>query len=74
MDDAPYFFGTYGQLFDKLTEYNGSVETWLKVCGTAVNFQNVTSSGKKMAFLEELCQSGWDWPMFRDWGRIREKG
>ena len=74
VDDAPYFFGTYGQLFDKLAEYNGSVETWLKVCGTAVNFQNVTSSGKKMAFLEELCQQGWDWPLFRDWGRIREKG
>ena len=74
VDDAPYFFGTYGQLFDKLTEYNGSIDTWLKVCGTAVNFQNVTSSGKKMAYLEELCQQGWDWPMFRDWGRIREKG
>ena len=73
MDDVPYFFGTYGQLFDKLESYNGSVETWLKVCGTAVNFQNVSTSGKKMAFLEELCQSGWDWPMFRDWGRIREK-
>ena len=73
VDDAPYFFGTYGQLFDKLTEYNGTIDTWLKVCGTAVNFQNVLSSGKKTAFLEEVCQSGWDWPMFRDWGRIREK-
>lgn len=74
VDDAPYFFGTYRQLFDLLESYNGSVETWLKVCGTAVNFQNVTSSGKKMAYLEEVCQQGWDWPMFRDWGRIREKG
>ena len=74
VDDAPYFFGTYGQLFDKRTEYNGSIDTWLKGCGTAVNFQNVSTSGKKMAFREELCQSGWDWPMFRDWGRIREKG
>lgn len=73
VDNAPYFFGTYGQLFDLLESYNGSIETWLKVCGTAVNFQNVTSSGKKMAFLEELCQSGWDWPLFRDWGRIRSK-
>lgn len=74
VDDAQCFFGTYGQLFSLLEGYNGGVETWLKVCGTAVNFQNVTSSGKKMAYLEEVCQQGWDWPMFRDWGRIREKG
>lgn len=73
VDDMPYFFGTYDQLFSLLEGYNGSIGTWLKVCGSCVNFQNVTSSGKKMAFLEELCQSGWDWPMFRDWGRIREK-
>ena len=73
VDDMPYFFGTYDQLFDKLAGYNGDIKTWLKVCGNCVNFQNVTSSGKKMAFLEELCQSGWDWPLFRDWGRIREK-
>lgn len=74
VDDAPYFFGTYAQLFDLLEGYNGKIDTWLKVCGTAVNFQNVMSSGKKLAFLEEVCQQGWDWPMFRDWGRIREKG
>ena len=73
VDDSMCFFGTYGQLFDLLESYNGSIETWLKVCGTAVNFQNVTSSGKKMAFLESVCESGWDWPLFRDWGRIREK-
>ena len=66
VDDMPCFFGTYGQLFDKLAEYNGDVKTWLKVCGSCVNFQNVTSSGKKMAFLEELCQTGYDWPLFRN--------
>lgn len=73
IDNAPYFFGTYEQLFDLLEGYNGSIDTWLKTCGSAVNFQNVTTSGKKMAFLEEVCEHGFNWPLFRDWGRIRIK-
>lgn len=73
LDSIPYFFGTYEMLFAALYEYREDIRTWLKVCGTAVNFQNITSSGKKMAFLEGVCENGWNWPMFRDWGRIREK-
>lgn len=72
-DNAPYFFGTYSQLFDLLEGYNGSIDTWVKTCGCAVNFQNVTTSGKKMAFLESVCEHGFNWPLFRDWGRIRIK-
>lgn len=74
VDDMPYFFGTYSQLFGMLEGYGKGLQTWLKVCGTAVNFQNVTSSGKKVAFLEEATETaGYDWPMFRDWGRLRDK-
>lgn len=73
IDSAPHFFGTYKQLFDLLETYNGSIDTWLKVCGQGVNFQNVNTSGKKSAFLEYVCEQGWDWPTFRDWGRIRTK-
>ena len=73
VDDTPYFFGRYKELFRLLESYNGDVGTWLKVCGNAINFQNVTSSGKKMAFLEGVCECGYNWPLFRDWGRIRTK-
>lgn len=73
LDDVPYFFGTYDMLFSTLYQYKEDIKTWLKVCGNAVNFQNVATSGKKIAFLEEACEGGWDWPLFRDWGRIREK-
>lgn len=73
LDDVPYFFGTYDMLFSTLYQYREDIRTWLKVCGNAVNFQNVTTSGKKIAFLEEACEGGWNWPLFRDWGRIREK-
>ena len=73
IDAAPHFFGTYRQLFDILETYNGSIDTWLKVCGQGVNFQNISTSGKKSAFLESVCEQGWDWPTFRDWGRIRTK-
>lgn len=73
LDDVPYFFGTYEMLFATLYQYREDIRTWLKVCGSAVNFQNVLSSGKKVAFLEEACETGWDWPLFRDWGRIRSK-
>ena len=60
VDNAPYFFGRYKDLFHLLEKYNGDVGTWLKVCGNAINFQNVTSSGKKMAFLEGVCECGYD--------------
>lgn len=73
LDEAPHFFGTYGQLFDMLEGYGKGLQTWLKVCGSAVNFQNILSSGKKVAFLEEACEGSWDWSLFRDWGRIRNK-
>lgn len=73
LDDVPHFFGTYEMLFSVLYQYKEDIKTWLKVCGNAVNFQNVMTSGKKIAFLEEACEGGWDWPLFRDWGRIREK-
>lgn len=73
IDEMPYFFGTYRKLFNLLSEYNGGIGTWLKACGENVNFQNVTTSGKKMAYLETVCENGFDWPMFRDWGRIRTK-
>ena len=73
VDNAPYFFGRYKELFHLLEKYNGDIGTWLKVCGNAINFQNVTSSGKKMAFLEGVCECGYDWPLFRDWGRLRKK-
>lgn len=73
IDDMPYFFGTYRKLFNLLSEYNGGIATWLKTCGENVNFQNVRTSGKKMAYLENVCQQGFDWPLFRDWGRIRNK-
>ena len=73
IDETPYFFGTYRKLFNLLSEYNGGIGTWLKACGENVNFQNVRTSGKKMAYLETVCEQGFDWPMFRDWGRIRTK-
>ena len=73
IDDMPYFFGTYRNLFNLLSQYNGGIGTWLKACGENVNFQNVRTSGKKMAYLETVCEQGFDWPMFRDWGRIRTK-
>lgn len=73
IDDMPYFFGTYRKLFNLLSEYNGGIGTWLKECGENVNFQNIRTSGKKMAYLETVCEQGFDWPMFRDWGRIRTK-
>ena len=73
IDNAPYFFGTYSQLFDLLEGYNGDISTWLKTCGCAVNFQNLSTSGKKMAFIEGVCEHGFNWPLFRDWGRIRTK-
>ena len=73
IDETPYFFGTYRKLFNLLSEYNGGIGTWLKECGENVNFQNIRTSGKKMAYLETVCEQGFDWPLFRDWGRIREK-
>lgn len=73
IDETPYFFGTYRGLFNLLSQYNGGIGTWLKACGENVNFQNVRTSGKKMAYLETVCEQGFDWPMFRDWGRIRTK-
>lgn len=73
IDETPYFFGTYRKLFNLLSEYNGGIETWLKACGENVNFQNIRTSGKKMAYLETVCEQGFDWPLFRDWGRIRNK-
>lgn len=73
IDDMPYFFGTYRALFNLLSEYNGGIGTWLKTCGENVNFQNVMTSGKKIAYLQTVCENGFDWPMFRDWGRIRRK-
>ena len=73
IDETPFFFGTYRKLFNLLSEYNGGIGTWLKECGENVNFQNIRTSGKKMAYLETVCQQGFDWPLFRDWGRIRNK-
>ena len=73
IDETPYFFGTYRKLFNLLSEYNGDIGTWLKECGENVNFQNIRTSGKKMAYLETVCEQGFDWPLFRDWGRIRTK-
>ena len=73
IDDMPYFFGTYRNLFNLLSGYNGGIGTWLKACGENVNFQNIRTSGKKMAYLETVCEQGFDWPLFRDWGRIRTK-
>ena len=73
IDETPYFFGTYRKLFNLLSEYNGGIGTWLKECGENVNFQNIRTSGKKMVYLETVCEQGFDWPLFRDWGRIRTK-
>lgn len=74
MDETPCIFLPIDELCHYLEEYKGgdNLETWFKVNGeTAINFQSVENSGKKKSWLYMIyTQYSYDWPTFRDWGRL----
>lgn len=72
-DYLPHLFMPVGELLEKLTSYNGEVDTWLREpTDTTVNFQNL--SPKKRKFLHSLTAESYDWPAFRDYGRLMKQG
>lgn len=69
-----WVFLPLGELLEKLAEYNGSVETWLKENKSrgTVNWQVVNSS-KKLDFLWEVYENNsYDFQHFRDTGELRK--
>lgn len=72
IDRLPAIFLPVDHLLHYLEEYNGKLDTWFKFNGeTLYNFQNPTSSAKKLDFLYDLYEKySFDWPTFRDEGRL----
>lgn len=69
-DSTFHLFMPVGQLFDLLKEYNGNIDTWLREPNeNTVNFQNLRSE-KKRKFLRKLAAESYDWPTFRDYGKV----
>lgn len=69
-DSTFHLFMPVGQLFDLLEEYNGNIDTWLREPNeNTVNFQNLKSE-KKRKFLRKLAAESYDWPTFRDFGKV----
>ena len=76
-DELPCIFLPMDMLVGYLAEYrNKGIDTWLKVNGeTAINFQNVITSDKKLAWLYKIYNEySYDWPTFRDRGRLVKPG
>lgn len=76
VDKLPCIFLPVDHLMYYLQEYNGSVDTWLKFSGDhALNFQTVSNSVKKLGFLYDLYEKhSYDWPTFRDTGKLVKVG
>lgn len=72
LDDIPCIFLPLDELVTYLADYNGKLETWFKLNGeTAINFQTVTSSQKKLNWLYKIySEHSYDWPVFRDYGKL----
>lgn len=74
LDETPCIFLPMDELCHYLDEYKGgdNLETWFKVNGeTAINFQTVESSAKKKSWLYKIYNEySYDWPVFRDWGKL----
>lgn len=72
-DYLPHLFMPIDELLEKLTEYKGDIDTWLREpTNTTVNFQNL--SPKKRKFLYSLTADSYDWPTFRDYGKLKKQG
>ena len=71
-DELPCIFLNADELLYRLKEYGKDVETWFKFNGdTALNFQTVINSEKKTTFLYHILDDySYDWPTFRDTGRL----
>ena len=71
-DESPCIFLPINQLCCYLKQFKGNLETWFKVNGeTAINFQTVEGSDKKKSWLYKIYnECSYDWPTFRDWGRL----
>lgn len=72
LDETPCIFLPINELCCYLEQYKGSLETWFKTNGdTSINFQTVESSEKKKNWLYKIYnECSYDWPTFRDWGRL----
>lgn len=70
-DSMFHIFLPVGELMDLLKEYNGNIDTWLREPNeNTVNFQNLKSE-RKRKFLRKLAsQHSYDWPTFRDFGKV----
>lgn len=75
IDYLPHIFLPTDELFAKLESYNGTIDTWLREPNaTTVNFQSLKTSAKKRKFLQELAMDSYDWPTFRDYGKLVKQG
>jgi hypothetical protein len=75
IDDSPCIFLPINDLCCYLKQYKGekgNLETWFKVNGeTAINFQTTEGSEKKKSWLYKIYnECSYDWPTFRDWGKL----
>lgn len=70
-DSMFHIFLPIGELMERLKEYNGDIDTWLREPNkNTVNFQNLRSETKRK-FLRKLAfQHSYDWPTFRDYGKV----
>lgn len=71
-DELPCIFLPMDELTYRLEEFKGDMMTWFKVNGdTAINFQTVSNSEKKKSWLYHIYdQYSYDWPTFRDTGKL----
>lgn len=74
VDTLPYVCMKKRDFVERLANFNGEIDTWLEVKENAINLQAVTTSNKKMRYLEEMARDSYDWKVYRKTGHLVKRG